>query len=129
MRVAAGPRYCTAILVLLGFDGAISALAGALLLPTRLGGVPLPYSALLSGLVNALLVWSAAHYTESLRVAALPLWTWLATVAVLTLGGPGNDVVLSGNGVLGYSALILLVLGVSPPVLVLRRLTAADGPR
>ena len=102
-------RFGGFVLVLLGIDGVISAIAGALLLPVRLGAVPLPVSALLSGLLNAALVWAAVQWTDSARVAALPLWTWLATVAVLTLGGPGGDVVFGGSGLLGYSVLILLV--------------------
>ncbi len=118
-----GGRLCSILLVLLGIDGVISALAGALLLPVRLGGVPLPVSALVSGLLNAALVWAAAQFTDSPRLAALPLWTWLATVAVLTLGGPGGDVVFGGSGLLGYSVLILLVLGALPPVLLLRRMS------
>lgn len=116
-------RFGGFVLVLLGIDGVISAVAGALLLPVRLGAVPLPVSALLSGLLNAALVWAAVQWTDSARVAALPLWTWLATVAVLTLGGPGGDVVFGGSGLLGYSVLILLVLGAAPPVLVLRRMS------
>ncbi len=112
------------VLGLLGIDGAISAVAGALLLPIRLGAVPLPVSALASGLLNAVLVWGAAQCTDSPRLAALPLWTWLAAMAALSLGGPGGDVVFGGSGVLGYSVLILLVLGALPPALVLRRLSA-----
>ena len=29
----------------------------------------------------------------------IPLWTWLATVAGFTLGGPGDDIVFGGTGV------------------------------
>ena len=64
-----------------------------------------------SGLVNAALVWAAAHWTDNPRVAGLPLWTWLATVAVLTLGGPGGDIVFGGPGIMGYAVLLLMVLG------------------
>ena len=123
MRVAAGPRLSAAVLVVLALDGVFSAIAGALLLPLRAGPVPVPVSALVSGLLNAALVWAAAQYTTSARLAALPLWTWLATVTALTFGGPGGDVVFGGSGLLGYSALIMLVLGALPPALVLRRMT------
>lgn len=112
------------VLALLGLDGVLSAVAGALLLPVRIGAVPMPVSAALSGLLNAALVWAATHYTDSVRVAALPLWTWLATVAVLSLGGPGGDVVFGGSGLLGYAVLILLVLGAAPPLWMLRRMPA-----
>lgn len=103
-------------------DGVLSALAAALLLPSYIGSVPFPVSALLSGLLNAALVWAASRWTTSTRLAALPLWTWLLTVAVLSLGGPGGDVVLGGQGVMAYAALLLIVLGVAPPVWVLFRL-------
>jgi len=109
-------------LALLGVDGVLSALAGALLLPSYIGSVPFPVSALISGLVNAALVWAAARWTPSPRVAALPLWTWLLTVAAMSLGGPGGDVILGGQGLMAYGALILIVLGVLPPVWVLWRL-------
>lgn len=123
MRVAAGSRFSAVVLTLLGIDGVLSAIAGALLLPVRFGGVPLPLSAVITGLLNAALVWAASQHTESFRLAALPLWTWLGTVAVLTFGGPGGDVVFGGRGLLGYSALIMLAGGALPPVLLLRRLT------
>jgi hypothetical protein len=109
------------VLALLAVDGVLSALAGALLLPSYIGSAPFPISALISGLVNAALVWAAGRWTKSPRVAALPLWTWLLTVAVLSLGGPGDDVILGGHGLMAYGALILLVLGVAPPVWVLWR--------
>jgi hypothetical protein len=83
--------------------------------------VPFPVSALISGLVNAALVWAATRWTRSVRTAALPLWTWLLTVALASLGGPGDDVILGGRGVLAYGALLLLGLGVVPPLWVLFR--------
>lgn len=94
------------------------------MLPSYIGSVPFPVSALLSGLLNAALVWAASRWTTSTRLAALPLWTWLLTVAVLSLGGPGGDVVLGGQGVMAYAALLLIVLGVVPPVWVLFRRNA-----
>lgn len=110
------------VLAMLGFDGVLSALAGAFFLPLHLGPVPLPVSALLSGLLNVALVWAAAHWTRSRRLIALPLWTWLATVAVLTLGGPGGDVIFGGPGIMGFSVLIFMILGALPAALILRRM-------
>jgi hypothetical protein len=66
-------------------------------------------------------VWAAGRWTRSARVAALPLWTWLLTVAVLSMGGPGDDIILGGSGLMAYGALLLIVLGVTPPVLVMFR--------
>ena len=114
-------RMSGVILTLLAVDGVLSAVAGALLLPLYVGRIPLPISAVLSGLLNAALVWAAGHWTDSKRLAALPLWTWLATVAVFTLGGPGGDVVFGGRGVMAYSAPIFLLLGALPAAYLLRR--------
>jgi hypothetical protein len=118
---AAG-RAGTVVLAVLAVDGVLSAVAGALLLPLYLGPVPFPVSAVVSGLVNAALVWAAGYWTESRRLAALPLWAWLATVAAFTLGGPGGDIVFGGPGIMGFSVLIFLLLGALPATLVLRRM-------
>ncbi len=109
------------VLGVLALDGVLSAVAGALLLPVYLGRIPFPIAALLSGLLNVALVWAAGHWTDSKRLAALPLWTWLATVAVFTLGGPGGDIVFGGSGVMAYSAVIFLLLGGLPTAYLLRR--------
>jgi uncharacterized membrane protein len=118
---AADPAIRVVVLALLAVDGALSALAGALLLPFYVGSVPVPISGLISGLVNAALVWAAGRWTRSPRVAALPLWTWLLTVAAMGLGGPGDAVILGGNGLMAYAAPLLILLGVIPPVWVLWR--------
>jgi hypothetical protein len=94
---------------------------GALFLPLRIGAVPIPITALLAGAMNAGLVWVALKWTDSGRVAALPLWTWLATVAVLALGGPGGDIVFGGHDVMAASALIYVALGAGPPAWLLWR--------
>jgi hypothetical protein len=115
-------RVGPVVLAMLTVDGVLSAVAGALLLPLYLGAVPFPVSALVSGLVNAALVWAAGHWTGSKRLAALPLWAWLVTVAALTFGGPGGDIVFGGQGILAYSVLILLLLGATPAAMMLRRM-------
>jgi hypothetical protein len=118
---AADPAIRAVVLALLAVDGVLSALAGALLLPFYIGSVPIPISGLLSGLLNAALVWAAGKWTKSPRVAALPLWTWLLTVGAMSLGGPGDDIILGGNGLMAYAAPVLILLGVAPPVWVLWR--------
>lgn len=110
-----------AVLALLAIDGVLSAVAAAFFLPLKIGSVPFPISALLSGLVNAALVWAALQWTSAPRVAALPLWSWLLTVAGLTLGGPGDDIVFGGVGILEYAPLLLIVLGALPPAALLWR--------
>ena len=117
----------TVVLTLLAIDGVLSAVAAAFFLPLRIGSVPFPISALISGLVNAALVWAALQWTSVPRVAALPLWCWLLTVAGLTFGGPGDDIVFGGVGVMEYAPLLLIVLGALPPALVLWRHVRADG--
>jgi hypothetical protein len=107
--------------MLLAVDGVLSAVGGAMLLPTYIGSVPFPISALISGLLNAALVWAAGRWTTSARLAALPLWTWLLTVLAMCLPGPGGDVIFGGRGVLAYSPLLLLALGALPPFWVLWR--------
>lgn len=123
MTVAGGGAANAAVLVLLAVDGVLSAVMGALLLPVYLGPVPFPLSALLSGLLNAALVWAASQCTESRSLAALPLWTWLATVGAFTLGGPGGDIVFGGAGPMAYAVLLMLALGALPPAYVLRRMS------
>lgn len=118
---ATDPAIRVVVLSLLAVDGVLSAVTAALLLPAYLGSVPFPISALVSGLVNAALVWAAMRWTTSVRGAALPLWTWLLTVALMSLGGPGEDVILGGRGVMAYGALLLIGLGVVPPCCVLWR--------
>jgi hypothetical protein len=118
---AADPAIRVVVLALLAVDGVLSALTAALLLPSYIGSVPIPISGLISGLVNASLVWAAGRWTTSPRLAALPLWTWLLTVAALSVGGPGGDVILGGNGLMAYAAPLLVLLGVAPPVWVLWR--------
>ena len=115
------------VLTLLAIDGVLSAIAAAFFLPLRIGTVPFPISALISGLVNAALVWAALQWTQSPRLAALPLWCWLLTVAGLTLGGPGDDIVFGGVGVMEYAPLVLIVLGALPPALLLWRRVRADA--
>ena len=118
---ATDPAIRVVVLALLAVDGVLSALAGALLLPSYIGSIPFPISGLLSGLLNAALVWAAGRWTRSPRVAALPLWTWLLTVGVISMGGPGDDIILGGRGLMAYAALLLILLGVAPPVWVLWR--------
>jgi hypothetical protein len=105
------------VLTLLAVDGVISAVLASFFLSLRIGPVPLPISALISGLLNVALVRVALQWTSSHRLAALPLWTWLGTVAVLTFPGPGDDAVFGQQ----YLLLLLIVAGALPPALVLYR--------
>src|SRR5699024_8701115 len=121
MTSARRPGIRFAVLTLLAVDGVLTAVATALLLPTYIGSVPFPVSALVGGLVNAVLVWAALHWTASLRLAALPLWTWLITLAAMTAGGPGDDRIFDGRGVMVFGVLVMLVFGSAPPAWLLWR--------
>jgi hypothetical protein len=120
---ASDPAIRVVVLALLAVDGILSALAGTLLLPAYIGSIPFPISGLISGLVNAALVWAAGRWTNSSRVAALPLWTWLITVGVLSTGGPADAVMLGGRWPVEYTALWLFLSGFVPPAWVLLRRT------
>jgi hypothetical protein len=110
---------------LLAVDGVISAVLGAVFLLIYIGAVPFPISALISGLVNALLVWAGLQWTSSPRLAALSLWTWLFTLAAMAFfGGPAKDVIFGaapGPAFDQWSPIVLLVLGALPPGFVLWR--------
>ena len=108
------------MLSLLAVDGVLSAVAGAFFLPLYLGPVPFPISAVLSGLVNAVLVWVALQWSSP-RLAAVPLLAWLFTVFVLVVIGPTFGLILGGSGVTQVEPLLLMVLGALPPGLLLRR--------
>ena len=102
------------VLSALAIDGVLCALATALFLPLYLGSVPFPISAVIAGGVNLALVWAGSEWATSPRLAALPLWTWLLTIAVLTLGGPGGDIVFSGSGIGGLAPILLIAVGAGP---------------
>ncbi|ADT98266.1 hypothetical protein Mspyr1_15980 [Mycolicibacterium gilvum Spyr1] len=124
------------LLILLGLDGVLSALMAVFFLPMRLGPVPFPISALLSGALNAALVWAALQLTATPRLGALPLWTWLATLLVLMTITPGDDIVFGGSGLMEFGPVLLVALGAVPAAwLVMRagdrdvRTGAASAPR
>lgn len=96
-------------------------------LPLRIGSTPFPISALLSGVINALLVWVALQWTSNARLAALPLWTWLLTVLMFTFGGPGDDIVFGGPGIMEFAPVLLIALGALPGAWVLMRRPVATG--
>lgn len=112
------------VLGVLAVDGVLSAILATFFLPLHIGAVPVPISIVISGLLNAALVWAGLHWTASARLAALPLWTWLGTVGVFTLGGPGGDIIFGSSGLGPLAVLILLIFGAIPPVVVLMRRTA-----
>ncbi|MDZ4235730.1 MAG: hypothetical protein U1C73_18655 [Dietzia sp.] len=116
-----------AVLGILAVDGVLSALMAVFFLPVRIGSVPVPISALLSGILNALLVWVALKWTDNPVVAALPMWTWLATVLVFSVSGPGDNIVFGGVGIMEFAPLLLLTLGALPAAWLLTRRPPSPG--
>jgi len=116
-----GPALRGVVLGLLALDGVLSAIFAALLLPIRIGTFPFPISAVISGALNAVLVWAGLQWTASGRLGAIALWAWLLTVGALALGGPDGDVVFGGPGFDEYAPMVLLILGVLPPAALLWR--------
>lgn len=98
-------------------------------LPLRIGPVPFPISALLSGVINAALVWAGLQWTPVPRLGALPLWTWLATVLLFSVVGPGDDIVFGGAGIMKFGPVLLVALGTLPAAWVLMRAPVAGGER
>jgi hypothetical protein len=109
------PATRSVVLGLLAFDGVLSAVAGVLLLPIYVGTIPLPISAIVCGLLNVALVWAALQCTTRPRLAALPLWTFLVTLLLLTFGGPGGDIMFDGL----TSAAVMILFGAAPPTYLL----------
>lgn len=114
------------MLAVLAFDGVLSALMAVFFLPLRVGGVPVPISAVVSGAINVALVWVALQWTSSTRLAAAPLWAWLATVLLCTFGGPGDDIVFGGVGLMEYASILLIAVGALPAGWLLTRRRAAS---
>ncbi|MGD9516106.1 hypothetical protein, partial [Mycolicibacterium sp.] len=120
-------RLRVLLLALLGLDGVLTALMAVFFLPLRLGPVPLPISALLSGALNLSLVWAGLQWTSVPRLAALPLWTWLATVLLCMVFKPGDDIVFGGVGIMEFGPVLLVALGALPAAWLLMRHPPAAG--
>lgn len=123
----ASDRLRFLVLAALGLDGVLSALMAVFFLPLRIGPVPFPVSALISGILNAAMVWVALQWTSNPRLAALPLWTWLATVVMFTIVNPGDDIVFGGTGIMEFGPVLLVALGALPAAWVLMRQPSTAG--
>lgn len=106
------------ILAVLVVDGFLVAIVAALFLPTYLGSVAFPISAVLAAVANVALIYAARSVRDSLAVAALPLAGFGFGFLVGVTSGPGGDVVLGAT----WQTLLLLVLGVGVPAFVLYRM-------
>lgn len=93
----------------------VATLLSALYLGSRITvgevSVPFPWPVVVAPWFNFVLVRTAMLWTDNRRVAATPLWVWLATYSVLlfwpVLPGAGGDTPLGGT----VWAVLLLALG------------------
>lgn len=117
--------------VLLGvlmFDAAVLAVLELMFLPLsfdgyllpNLDGLPLPLGPLVAAVTMPLLVSQAGKLSPRLAVAAAPLATWVVTIAVVGMFGPGGDVVLTAD----WRSLLLFSCGALPAAVVLGRVLA-----
>ncbi|PRC48783.1 hypothetical protein C6A85_78085, partial [Mycobacterium sp. ITM-2017-0098] len=65
--------------------------------------------------------WVGLQWTSVPRLAAVPLWTWLATVLLFTVMTPGDDIVFGGTGIMEFGPVLLVALGALPGAWVLMR--------
>jgi hypothetical protein len=96
--VRAGERVITgAIYVVLAVMGALLGVIGAFLVPARIFGDIEGVSVVLALVGNAALGILGGLGTRSLAGALAPTLGWFVAVGVLTVFGPGGDVVLAGK--------------------------------
>ncbi|MBY6411679.1 hypothetical protein HQ346_12980 [Rhodococcus sp. BP-252] len=104
-----------ATLAVLIFDGFLCGVLSVLFLPTYLGSIPFPVSALLAGVANVALLFAARKVAERPAAIASPLIGWGVGVLLCMFGGPGGDVLLLAD----WRTALLLVGGAVPPGILL----------
>ncbi len=88
--------------------------AGArLAAPLGSGSIPVPLTALIAVGLNIALVAAMRTFTDSLRLALLPVMVWTFGFLWCTFPGPGGDKLLMDD----WPTLLLLVCGTVPPLL------------
>lgn len=104
------------LLGLLIIDGLIVGVLSVGFVYLRIGGTAVPIAAVLAGLLNCVLLWLAAKYTDGpLRYG--PLVAWLVVLVVAGMGGPGGDVMLALQGSTTLATLLLVIIGLGAPVI------------
>ena len=117
------------LLALLMLDAAVLAVVELMFLPLsfdgyllpNLDGFPLPLMPLLAAVTTPLLVSLAGKLSPRLVVAAAPLATWIMTIAVVGMFGPGGDLLLVAD----WRSLLLFSCGALPAAVVLGRVLAS----
>lgn len=103
------------IIGVLVLNGLITLALEVLYLPTYLGTVAFPLSAVLAGVVNVLLVMGVRSVTHRIGAALLPLGAWTFGFLACSVTGPGGDIMLGSD----WRTLLLLFCGLAPPLLYL----------
>lgn len=105
------------ILVVLTVDALVTLVLEVLYLPTYLGSVAFPLSALIAGAVNIGLVYVASTVSDRTGLQLLPLIVWTLGFLVCATTGPGGDVLLGST----WQTLLLLLCGLVAPMVFLAR--------
>ena len=101
------------ILTLLIVDGAAMGVLSVFFLPLWLGPVPFPVTALIAGVVNVMLVRTAARHTERSVLIAAPLIAWGVVYLVFALGRVGGSGIVPGD----WRGVLLVFVGALPAVM------------
>jgi len=81
--------------------------------PLGSGSIPIPLTALIAVGVNIALVAAMRTFTDSLRLALLPVMVWTFGFLWCTFPGPGGDKLLMND----WPTLLLLLCGTVAPLL------------
>lgn len=101
-------------LAVLTLDGVIVGLLSVGFVYLRLGGTFAPVAAAFAGVLNCVLLWLAAGFTDGpLRYA--PLVAWVLVLVAAAMSGPGGDVVLALAGTSALPTLLLFAAGLGAP--------------
>jgi hypothetical protein len=101
------------IIGVLVLDALITLALEVLYLPTYIGTVAFPLSAVLAGVVNVLLVMGVRSITHRVRAMLLPLAAWTLGFLTCSVTGPGGYIMLGSD----WRTLLLLFCGLVPPLL------------
>ncbi len=105
------PLISGIVVVLLLVDALITLAVEVLFLPTYLGSVPFPATALLAAPINVALVYGMESVTDRIGFTFAPIVVWVFGFLVCASRGPGGDVMLASDG----RTLLLFACGVLAP--------------
>ncbi|GAA4396250.1 hypothetical protein [Tsukamurella soli] len=100
------------LLAALTLAGAACAVGGTMYLPAHVGSAPMPVSAVVAGLMLAMVSVAAQTLTGQGSSASLPVLAFLVVIVVFLLGGPGDSVTYTD-----WRVALLLGCGVGLPAL------------